>query len=394
MNFDVLVDRKNTGCFKWDGLKVVYGRDDILPLWVADMDFKSSPEIIEAIIERANHGVFGYPFVSAEVFQPFIEWNIKRNNLYIDEKWILTCPGIVTAFCLGILAFTKEEEKVMIQTPVYPPFHSGVRDNNRVLIENELIEIDGYYTVDFEDFEKKIKDNHVKLFILCNPHNPVGRAWSKEELEKMAEICLKYDVKIFSDEIHSDLIFRGNKFTSILSLDEKYKRIIAAAMAPSKTFNIAGLFSSTVLIPDKDMKEKYKKLSDSLHIGSLNIFGLTAMEAAYKYGEEWLEEVLEYIEDNSDYMESFIKENMPEIKYRKPEATYLGWLDFRAIFPEAEDLNDFLVNKAKVALNSGITFGKNGEGFARINLGCQKSILTEALNRIKSMLDPTKRKQD
>ncbi|MFA7573555.1 MAG: PatB family C-S lyase, partial [Lutispora sp.] len=300
----------------------------------------------------------------------------------------------VTAFCLGILAFTKEEEKVMIQTPVYPPFHSGVRDNNRVLIDNELIEIDGYYTVDFEDFEKKIKDNHVKLFILCNPHNPVGRAWSKEELEKMAEICLKYDVKIFSDEIHSDLIFRGNKFTSILSLDEKYKGIIAAAMAPSKTFNIAGLFSSTVLIPDKDMKEKYKKLSDSLHIGSLNIFGLTAMEAAYKCGEEWLEEVLEYIEDNSDYMESFIKENMPEIKYRKPEATYLGWLDFRAFFPKAEDLNDFLVNKAKVALNSGITFGKNGEGFARINLGCQKSILTEALNRIKSMLDPTKRKQD
>lgn len=386
MNFDVLVDRRNTDCFKWDGLKTAYGRDDVLPLWVADMDFKSSPKIIEAIIERANHGVFGYPIGSKEVFQPFVEWNKKRNNLYIDERWILPCPGIVTAFCLAILAFTKEGEKVMIQTPVYPPFHSSVKDNNRVMIENELIENDGYYTIDFEDFEKKIKENDVKLFILCNPHNPIGRAWSCMELEKMAEICLKHNVGIFSDEIHSDLLFKNTKFTSILSLDEKYRDIAAVAMAPSKTFNIAGLFSSIAIIPNEDMKEIYKKISESLHISSLNIFGLTAMEAAYKYGEEWLEDVLEYIEGNSDYMESFIKENMPEIKYRKPEATYLGWLDFRALFPKVEDLDNFLVNKAKIALNSGIAFGKKGEGFARINLGCPRSILEEALDRIKEAL--------
>lgn len=386
MDFDVLVNRKNTNCSKWDGLKDVYGRDDILPLWVADMDFKSSPKIIEAIIERANHGVFGYPFSSAGIFQPFIDWNSKRNHLKINEEWILKCPGVVTAFCLGILAFTKEEDSVMIQTPVYPPFHSSVKDNNRLLIQNGLVEKDGYYTIDFEDFEKKITDNNVKLFILCNPHNPVGRVWSKEELEKMAEICLKHDVKIFSDEIHSDLIFKGNKFTSMLSLDEKYRKITAAAMAPSKTFNIAGLYASIVLIPDEDMRGKYNKISQSLHIGGLNIFSLTAMEASYKYGEEWLEEVMVYIEENSDYMEGFIRENMPDIKYRKPEGTYLGWLDFRGIFSNQKDLDYFLINKAKVALNSGITFGKNGEGFARINLGCPKSILVDALNRIKNAL--------
>lgn len=386
MDFDVLVDRRNTDCVKWDGLKDIYGRDDVLPLWIADMDFKSSPKIIEAIIERAKHGVFGYPLDSMKTFQPFIEWNSKRNSLYIDAEWILTCPGIVTAFCLGILAYTKEGEKVMIQTPVYPPFHSGVKDNGRVLIENELIEKDGYYTIDFESFEKKIKDNNVKLFILCNPHNPIGRVWSKEELGKMADICLKHDVKIFSDEIHSDLIFPGNKFTSILSLDEKYRSITAAAMAPSKTFNIAGLSSSIVLIPGEDMRKRYEKVSEGVAIGGLNIFGLTAMEAAYKYGEEWLEEVLKYIEKNSDYMEGFIKENMPEVKYRKPEATYLGWLDFRKIFSKQKDLDDFLINKAKVALNSGITFGKNGEGFVRINLGCPRPVLIEALNRIKGAL--------
>lgn len=386
MDFDVLVDRRNTDCVKWDGLKDIYGRDDILPLWIADMDFKSSPKIIEAIIDRAEHGVFGYPLDSMKIFQPFIEWNRRRNSLHIDEEWILTCPGIVTAFCLGILAYTKEGEKVMIQTPVYPPFHSGVKNNGRVLIENELMERDGYYTIDFEDFEKKIKHDNVKLFILCNPHNPIGRVWSKEELEKMADICLKHDVKIFSDEIHSDLIFPGNKFTSILSLDEKYRSITAAAVAPSKTFNIAGLSSSIVLIPGEDMRKRYEKISEGVAIGGLNIFGLTAMEAAYKYGEEWLEEALKYIEKNSDYMEGFIEENMPEVKYRKPEATYLGWLDFRKIFPSSKDLDVFLIDKAKVALNSGITFGKSGEGFVRINLGCPRSILIEALNRIKNAL--------
>ncbi|WP_372994491.1 MalY/PatB family protein [Lutispora sp.] len=386
MNFDALIDRRNTDCIKWDGLKEAYGRDDILPLWIADMDFVSSPKIIEAMIGRANHGVFGYPLASAKIFEPFIEWNKRRNNLNIDQEWILTCPGVVTAFTLGIHAYTKEGDKVMIQTPVYPPFHSSVKNNNRIMIENELIEKEGYYTIDFEDFEKKIRENNIKLFILCNPHNPVGRVWRKEELEKMAEICLKYDVKIFSDEIHSDLILKGYKFNSILSLDEKYKKIIIAATAPSKTFNIAGLTSSMVLIPDEDMREVYSKVSQSLSIGLLNIFGLTAIEAAYKHGEEWLEEVMSYIEDNFDYMISFIKENMPNVKCRKPEATYLGWLDFRKIFTKQDELDDFLINRAKVALNSGITFGKKGEGFVRINLGCPRTILEEALKRIKNAL--------
>lgn len=386
MNFDVVVNRKQTGCAKWDGLKEVFGRDDVLPLWVADMDFKSCPEIIEAIVNRAEHGVFGYPHVSSKVYEPFIEWNKRRNNLDIEQKWILTCPGVVTAFNLAVHAFTKEGEGVMIQTPVYPPFHSSAKNNNRILIENQLVENEGYYTIDFEDFEKKIRDNNVKLFILCNPHNPVGRVWTRGELENMAEICLKYDVKIFSDEIHSDLILKGNKFNSILSLDEKYRRMAMAAMAPSKTFNIAGLTASIVLIPDEDMRKAYSKASQSMHIGMLNIFGLTALEAAYRYGEHWLKEVMNYIEGNFDYMISYIQENIPNVKCMKPEATYLGWLDFRAIYPKQDDLNDFLINKAKVGLNSGLTFGKPGEGFARINVGCSRAILEEALNRIKAAL--------
>lgn len=386
MNFDVVVDRRNTDCVKWDGLKEVFGRDDVLPLWVADMDFISCPEIIEAIKNRSEHGVFGYPLASDRIFEPFIEWNKRRNNLKIDQEWILTCPGVVIGFTIGVLAFTKEGDRVMIQTPVYPPFHNSVLNNNRILIENQLVEKEGYYTIDFEDFEKKIRENHVKLFILCNPHNPVGRVWTPEELERMAEICLKYDVKIFSDEIHSDLILKGHKFNSILSLGEKYKKIIMAAMAPSKTFNMAGLTASTILIPDEDMRKAYDKVSQSLSIGMLNIFGLTALEAAYRYGEQWLEEVMNYIEGNFDYMISFIKENMPRVKCRKPEATYLGWLDFRSIYSKQDDLNDFLINKARVGLNSGLTFGKQGEGFARINLGCPRSILEEALNRIKIAL--------
>ncbi len=386
MNLDTLVDRKNTDCVKWDALQEVYGRDDVLPLWIADMDFKSSPKIIEALIKRAEHGVFGYPTTPKSVFKPFIEWNAKRNGLGIDEEWILTCPGVAVAFSIGVQAYTKEGDGVMIQTPVYPPFHSAVKNNNRIMVENELVEKDGYYTINFDDFERKIIDNNVKLFILCNPHNPVGRVWKKEELEKMADICLKHDVKIFSDEIHSDLIFKGKKFVSALSLDGKYKKILITAMAPSKTFNIPGLYSSIVLIPDKNMMEDYKKVSDGLAIGEITIFGLTAMEASYKHGEEWLANVMEYIEDNAEYLDTFIKENMPEIKYRKPEGTYLGWLDFRNVFSTQEELDDFLINKAKVGLNSGETFGRNGEGFARINLGCQRAILIDALNRIKNAL--------
>lgn len=383
MNFDTLIDRKNTDCVKWDALQEVYGRSDVLPLWIADMDFKSSPKIIEALINRAEHGVFGYPIAPKKIFRPFIEWNRTRNGLEIDEDWIMTCPGVAVAFSIGVQAYTKEGDGVMIQTPVYPPFHSAVKNNNRIMVENELIENDGYYTINFEDFERKIVDKNVKLFILCNPHNPVGRVWDKDELEKMADICLKHNVKIFSDEIHSDLIFKERRFISVLSLDEKYKKILITAMAPSKTFNIPGLYSSIVLIPDNRLKDDYKRISDGLAIGEITIFGLTAMEAAYKYGEEWLERVMEYIEENADFFETYIKENMPEIKYRKPEGTYLGWLDFRNIFSRQEDLDDYLINKAKVALNSGKTFGKNGEGFVRINLGCHRSTLTEALNRIK-----------
>ena len=386
MNLDTLIDRKNTDCVKWDALEEVYGRSDILPLWIADMDFKSSPKIIEALIKRAEHGVFGYPMTPKSVFKPFIEWNAKRNSLEIKDNWILTCPGVAVAFSIGVQAYTKEGDGVMIQTPVYPPFHSAVKNNNRIMVENELVVKDGYYTINFEDFEKKITDNSVKLFILCNPHNPVGRVWDKYELERMADICLKHDVKIFSDEIHSDLIFKGKKFVSALSLDEKYKKILITAMAPSKTFNIPGLYSSIVLIPNKSMMEEYKKISDGLAIGEITIFGLTAMEASYKYGEEWLEKVLKYIEDNADYLDTFIKEKMTEIKYRKPEGTYLGWLDFRNVFSTQEELDDFLINKAKVGLNSGKTFGKNGEGFVRINLGCQRATLIEALNRIKNAL--------
>ena len=385
MNFDFFIDRKNTDCVKWDALNEVFGREDILPLWIADMDFKSSPEIINEIVKRAEHGVFGYPKGGKETFLSFLEWNKKRNGLSIDGDWIITCPGIVTAFSIAIQAFTKEGENVLIQTPVYPPFHSAVRSNNRVMVENELVEKDGYYTIDFQDFEQKIVENNVRLFILCSPHNPIGRVWRKEELEKMADICLKHDVKIFSDEIHSDLILSGNRFISMLSF-ERFKSITIGAMAPSKTFNIAGLYASVVIIPNEALRAEYKKTGEKSAIGGLNIFGYTALEASYKHGEKWLKEALEYIEDNADYMDSFIKNNMPEIKYRKPEGTYLGWLDFRNIFTLQKDLDDFLVNKAKVGLNSGIAFGKTGEGFVRINFGCQRSILAEALNRIENAL--------
>ncbi|HAZ37169.1 MAG TPA: cystathionine beta-lyase [Clostridiaceae bacterium] len=384
-DFDKIIDRKGTGCAKWDNLKEVFGREDILPLWVADMDFEVPKEVKEAIVKRAQHGIYGYTYRSQSFYESIISWESKRHGLNIDKGWLTFTPGVVSALSTAVLAFTEPSDSIIIQTPVYPPFYSVIRDNGRKIVENPLKEENGHYYMDFDDLEKKINDK-VKMFILCSPHNPVGRVWSKEELNRLCEICIKNNILLVCDEIHSDIVYKGFRHIPIASLNEKVAQNSITCTAPSKTFNVAGLSCSAIIIPNENIRNKFNKQLDAIHIGSSNVFGLTALEACYTYGEEWLNELLIYLEANRDFVLNFIQNEMPEVKVSKPEGTYLMWLDFRKIEKDGKKLNDLMVDKAKVGMNNGINFGSKGEGFMRLNIACPRSLLEEGLNRIKTAI--------
>ncbi|NLV88850.1 MAG: pyridoxal phosphate-dependent aminotransferase [Tissierellia bacterium] len=379
-NFDEVVDRRNTNCIKWDTLESTYGSKEILPMWIADMDFKSSDEIIDKLRERVDHGVFGYNFIPDSTYESIINWAKTRYNWDIKKEWILFMPGVVAGFNLGIRILTEEKDGVIIQPPVYPPFFRVINNNNRTLVTNPLTIENGKYTIDFEDLEKKLKT--AKVLLLCSPHNPVGRVWTREELERIAKLCVENDVFLISDEIHCDLIFKGNKHTNIASLSKDIEEKSITLIAPSKTFNIAGLFTSIVIIPNEEIRKKYEEEIFKLEIGHVSIFGAVGLEAAYTYGQEWLEEALIYIEGNTDYAIDYIRNNIPKINVIRPEGTYLLWLDCRQLGLSQEELNKLMIEKGKVLLNDGSTFGKEGEGFLRLNIGCPRSMVEEALKRI------------
>lgn len=307
--FDEKIERKGTNCYKWDAAEKVFG-GEVLPLWVADMDFAVPANIRRTLMERVMHPVYGYTFMESEEFKPFTDWAAKRYGITVEKKHIVNTPGIVNAIAMAINAFTDEGDEIIVQTPVYPPFFKTAKQNNRVVVENRLKFNDGFYEMDFEDFEEKLKREKVKLFILCNPHNPVGRVWKKEDLARISELCMKYGVKIFSDEIHADIIFKGIRFNSMLSAAKSFDNIIVA-FAPSKTFNVAGLYFSIIVIPDEKMRETFKGQIEKFHIPAVNAFnGSTAM-SAYREGEEWVEEMLSYVEGNADYVVDFMEKNMP-----------------------------------------------------------------------------------
>lgn len=382
INFNIVVNRKNTNCLKYD-FAVRRGRpENVLPLWVADMDFKVAPEITQAIEKRVAHGIFGYSEVKEEYFEAVAAWMEQKHGWHVKEDWLVKTPGVVFALAMAVQAFTEPGDAVIIQQPVYYPFSEVIADNGRRIVDNTLeLKEDGKYHINFEDFEQKVKENHVKLFLLCSPHNPVGRVWTKEELKKIAAICRKYDVIVVSDEIHEDFVFNGkHQVFADLSEDAKNRTIICTA--PSKTFNLAGLQVSNIWIANPKLREKFKKQIAAAGYSQLNTLGLTACEAAYRYGGEWHAELLGYLKSNLNFLREFLQTRLPEVKLIEPEGTYLVWLDFGSLGLTEEQREELLTKKAGIWLDSGAIFGAAGEGFERINIACPRSILKDALERI------------
>lgn len=380
-NFDKVVDRKNTYAVKYDERVRNFGTDDLIPLWIADMDFETAQPVIEAVNKRAQHGIYGYVSKPDSYFQAFCDWQIRRNNWDINKDLVSFSPGVVPSLSVIVKEFTAEGDKVLIQTPVYPEFYDVVEAWDRTVLENQLTEENGVYSIDFEDFEEKLKMGP-KLFILCNPQNPVGRVWTREELTKITDLCLKHNVLIASDEIHSDLMLWGNKHIPTATISTAVNDITITCTSCSKTFNLAGLQASFAVFPNKESKNKFDKFWRNLEIHRNNCFSLVALEAAYREGEEWLEQLIPYLEGNIEFIREYCKNNIPQIKPSKPESTYLVWLDCRDLGLNDEELKDFMINKAHLGLNAGSNFCRSLSGYMRMNVACPRSILETAMKQL------------
>lgn len=379
-NFDRRIDRSNTYSVKWDYMKELNEKSDILPLWVADMDFKCPKPVIDAIIKRAAHGIYGYADIPKTLNKLITGWLEKRHNWKIEDESVSYVPGVVAAIKYAIRAFTHQGDSILIQTPVYTPFFSSIERNERQIVLNPLKLVNGHYEMDLEDLVSKLKNN-VRMMILCSPHNPGGMVWKEKELSKVARLCCKEGVILLSDEIHSDLVYKGQKHIPVASVSKNIEQNSITCFAPSKTFNVAGLAASAIIIPNDAYREKYQK--EIANTGcEINLMGIVAMEAAYQYGEEWLDQMLDYLESNLDFLEHYIAEKIPEIRMIKPEATFLAWLDFRGLKMEKEQLDELLIKEAGVFLNEGSSYGKEGAGFKRLNFACSRTLLSEALHRI------------
>ena len=387
LDFDKVVDRKNTSCLKYD-FAVKRGMPaDILPLWVADMDFKTSSYIQDAVAAQAEHGIYGYTESGDSYFEAVQAWFFTHYDWKVEEKWLVKTPGVVFALAMAVQAFTQENDAVMIQQPVYYPFSGVIKDNGRRIIDNTLVQDEaGSYHMDLVDFEEKIIREKVKLFFLCNPHNPVGRAWTREELEKIGDICYKHHVLIVSDEIHADFVY-NRKHQVLVNLKKEYEEITITCTAPSKTFNIAGLQVSNIFIPDNQLRHRFKRQIAASGYSQLNAAGLAACEAAYRYGEEWYSGVKAYIRENISFTKKFLEERIPKVKMLEPEGTYLVWVDFRALGLSNRELEDLIIHKAGLWLDSGAIFGAAGEGFQRINVACPRVTLQTALEKIETAVN-------
>ncbi len=387
-NFNEIIERRGTDCFKWDALKAMYGREDLTPLWVADMDFRSPDFVMEAIRQRCEHPVLGYTMPSEGYWQTVTAWLEKHYSIHTTKENLHFIPGIVAGIAYALLCLTQPGDKVLVTTPVYPPFLNLPKDSDRTLVTCPLKIANGRFEIDFEDFERKAKG--CKIFIMSNPHNPAGTVWGTEVLKKIADICERHNVLVISDEIHADLTLPGHQHVSYSNVSKKG----ITFMAPSKTFNIAGLGSSVCYISDEALRKRFFGWLDALGVAGGNIFAFTAAEAAFAHGEEWLRQMLEYLQENVLTLGLFLQERMPKVKAVLPEASYLAWLDFSDYGLTHEQLKDKLLNEAKVALNDGTTFGVRdhkgatteiGDAYRccfRLNLGCPKSMLLDALERI------------
>ncbi|MBK7917770.1 MAG: pyridoxal phosphate-dependent aminotransferase [Chloroflexi bacterium] len=393
-NFDAEIDRTGTHSIKWEflfeGHKLVFGdhaqakhgRDRLLPLWVADMDFRCPPAVIDALTERVAHGIFGYAMPSDSYYEAVINWMARRYGVVVERDWLVLTPGIVPALNMLVETLIAPGDKVLVQRPVYYPFFAAIENNGGEIVSNTLVLENGRYTIDFDDLAAKAADPAVKMAILCSPHNPVGRVWTREELTRFGEICLANDVLVISDEIHCDLIYDGVAFTSFAAINETFAQKSIICTAPSKTFNMAGLKTSNIIIQDKEIRAKLNKTLLRHGLLGGNALGLVATEAAYNHGEAWLAEVMAYIEANYHFMVAYLAEHLPQLEAIRPEGTYLVWVDCRKLGLDAAARRQLLLGEAKVFLDNGEMFGPEGEGFERFNLACPRSILAEALERI------------
>lgn len=386
LNFDEIIDRRNTDCLKYDFAKRRGMPEDVLPLWVADMDFKTSSYIEDALVKRSKDAIFGYSEVQTAYFEIVADWMRRHHQWEVKENWLIKTPGVVFALAMAVKAYTHAGDKVLIQQPVYYPFSEVIEDNGRIVVSNDLyLGEDNKYHIDFEDFERKIREEHIKLFLLCSPHNPVGRVWTKEELIRIGDICLKYGVIVVSDEIHNDFIWDG-KHHIFASLKKEYEDIAIICTSPSKTFNLASMLISNIFIPNMQLKLKFRKQVDAAGISQLSALGLVACEAAYKEGEEWYQAMLSYIRLNIAYMKDYVSKYLKNVKMIDPQGTYLVWLDFRQTGIEADELDKKIIYDAKLWLDSGKIFGDMGKGFQRINVACPRNVLKEVLDRIRNIL--------
>lgn len=386
-NFDEVIDRRNTGAIKVDRCKALFGTEDVIPLWVADMDFRTPDFIINAIQKRLEHPVLGYTAQPENLIPLFKKWVADHHEWHIETDWAGFIPGIVPALAFAVQSLTKAGDEVLVQPPVYFPFFNVVKNNGRKLVYNPLTETIGKLTVDFDDFENKITPE-TKMFILCNPHNPGGRVWTKTELEKMAAICQRHSLIVVSDEIHADMVLPGRSpHTPFASVSEWAANNTVTFMAPSKVFNMPGLISSSYVIKNESLRKKFKDFVEASEMTAGNIFSYVATIACYEKGEQWLREMLDYVNENIIYVDNYLKQNIPQIKAMIPEASFLVWLDGSETGMNTDELFRFFVDKAKLGLNKGTIFGPGGENHLRLNVACPRSTLEKAMNQLKAAFE-------
>lgn len=388
-NFDQIIDRSGTNASKWEPqvLNQLFGEEDLLPFWVADMDIKVAQPIVDAIVKAAEHGIYGYSNRPEEYYQAIIDWTEKRFGWKIEKEWIDYTPGIVPAVNYAIQAFCMPGDKVVIQQPVYYPFSNAINNNGCHVVSNDLVFDGEKYNMDFEDLETKLKDPKATMMILCSPHNPVSRVWDLEDLKKVAKLCQENNVFLISDEIHNDLVYSDYKHTIFGLIGEEYLDNLMVCTAPSKTFNLAGMQSSNVIIPSPVQRQRFRRILEKNAIGGQNPLSIVSLISAYTEGEEWLEQLLEYFEGNIKFIDDYLKENLPKAKMIKPQATYLAWIDFSEYEPDSKKLEELMAKKAKVAMDGGTWFGAQGAGYMRLNFACPRELLKKGLDRIASVLN-------
>lgn len=391
IDFDRRHERLHTASVKWDLMRYLFGGEDLIPLWVADMDFQAPEAVVEALTERAKQGIYGYTSRPQSYYDAVTSWLKERHGWEIPQTSLSTSPSVLNALSVCLSLLTAPGDGVLIQTPVYNAFHEKIPLNDRVIVENPLLFENGRYTMDFADLEQKLASGSAKVVVLCNPHNPVGRVWERDELQQLGEICLKHQVPVITDEIHFDLILPGHTHTMFGSLSEAFAQNSITLFSPTKTFNIAGLHTSMAIIPNATWRSRFKRQMQALNIDHESYFALTATEAVYTKGAAWLDELLVYLQGNLERVTAFCAAQMPKIRVIKPEGTYLVWLDCRELGMNAQQIKDWMYREAKVALSEGSTFGQAGEGFLRMNIACPRVILEEGLQRMQQAYDRLKK---